>query len=36
MPGVSPYVTSEHEHNGLRAGDVLEHLVDLAHGRRVR
>ncbi|MGB3732246.1 alpha/beta fold hydrolase [Microbacterium sp.] len=36
MPGVTPYVTSEHEHNGLRAGDVLEHLVDLAHGRRVR
>lgn len=36
MPGVTPYMTSEHEHNGLRAGDVLEHLVDLAHGRRVR
>src|SRR6187431_170401 len=29
-------LTSEHEHNGLRAGDVLSRLVDLARGRRVR
>ncbi|MDT0157321.1 alpha/beta fold hydrolase [Microbacterium sp. ARD32] len=36
LPGVTPWVTSEHEHNGLRAGPVLEHLIDLAHGRRVR
>lgn len=36
LPGVTPWVTSEHEHNGLRSGPVLEHLVDLAHGRRVR
>lgn len=36
LPGVTAWVTSEHEHNGLRAGPVLEHLVDLAHGRRVR
>lgn len=37
LPGVTPWVTSEYEHNGLRAGgDVLERLIDLAHGRRVR
>lgn len=37
LPGVTPWVTSEHEHNGLRAGgDVLERLIDLAHGSRVR
>lgn len=37
LPGVAPWITSEHEHNGLRSGgDVLERLVDLAHGRRVR
>ncbi|WES62754.1 alpha/beta fold hydrolase [Microbacter sp. GSS18] len=36
LPGVTPWVTSEHEHNGLRAGSVLPHLIDLAHGRRVR
>jgi len=36
IPGVIPWITSEHEHNGLRAGDVLERLIDLAHGRRVR
>lgn len=38
LPGVQLYITSEHEHNGLRAsnGDVLAHLIDLAHGRRVR
>jgi pimeloyl-ACP methyl ester carboxylesterase len=36
LEGVTPWVTSEHEHNGLRAGDVLSHLIDLAHGRRVR
>ena len=36
LPNVTPWVTSEHEHNGLRAGTVLSHLIDLAHGRRVR
>ncbi|WP_166982997.1 alpha/beta fold hydrolase [Paramicrobacterium fandaimingii] len=36
LPGVVPWVTSEHEHNGLRAGDVLPHLIDLVHSRRVR
>lgn len=36
LPGVTPWVTSEHEHSGLRSGDVLTHLIDLAHGRRVR
>ncbi|KHK95798.1 aminopeptidase [Microbacterium mangrovi] len=36
LPGVTPWVTSEHEHNGLRAGDVLPHLIDLVLGRRVR
>ena len=36
LPGVHAYLTSEHEHNGLRSGDVLERLLDLADGRRVR
>ena len=36
LPGVTPWVTSEHEHNGLRTGPVLERLIDLAHGRRLR
>lgn len=38
LPGVKTYVTSLHEHNGLRAsgGAVLRHLIDLAHGRKVR
>ncbi|MHA7984823.1 alpha/beta fold hydrolase [Rathayibacter sp. CAU 1779] len=36
LPGVTPWVTSEHEHNGLRSGDVLTRLIDLAHGRRLR
>jgi pimeloyl-ACP methyl ester carboxylesterase len=36
LPGVTPWITSEHEHNGLRAGDVLARLIDLAHGRSVR
>ena len=37
MPGVTPWITSEHEHNGLRSSkDVLARLIDLAHGRRVR
>lgn len=36
LPGLRPWVTSEYEHNGLRAGGetVLEHLLDLAAGRR--
>jgi len=36
LPGVTPWATSEHEHNGLRSGDVLTRLIDLAQGRRVR
>ena len=36
MPGVTPWVTSEHEHNGLRSGDVLARLIDIAHGGSVR
>ena len=36
LPGVKLWVTSEHEHNGVRSGPVLTHLVDLAHGRRIR
>lgn len=36
LPGVELWVTSEHEHNGLRSGPVLSRLVDLAQGRRIR
>lgn len=36
LPGVRLWVTSEHEHNGLRSGPVLERLIGLAHDRRVR
>ncbi|MRH28400.1 alpha/beta fold hydrolase [Microbacterium sp. SYP-A9085] len=36
LPGVIPWITNEHEHSGLRQGEVLPHLIDLAHGRRVR
>jgi hypothetical protein len=36
VPGITPWVTSEHEHNGLRAGSVLPRLIELAQGRRVR
>lgn len=36
LPGVAPWITSENEHSGLRESDVLPHLIDLAHGRRVR
>ncbi|WP_106815573.1 alpha/beta fold hydrolase [Microbacterium timonense] len=36
LPHVTPWITSEHEHNGLRAGDVLARLIDIADGRRVR
>jgi pimeloyl-ACP methyl ester carboxylesterase len=36
LPGVHLWVTSEHEHNGLRSGPVLSRLIDLAHGRRIR
>ncbi|WP_144872795.1 alpha/beta fold hydrolase [Microbacterium sp. 1.5R] len=36
LPGVELWITSEHEHNGLRSGPVLTHLIDLAHGRRIR
>ncbi|MFC7375661.1 alpha/beta fold hydrolase [Brachybacterium sp. GCM10030267] len=36
LPGLRTWVTSEYEHNGLRAGGdrVLDHLLDLADGRR--
>lgn len=36
MPDVTTYVTSVHEHSGLRSSDVLPHLFDLAAGRAVR
>lgn len=38
LPGVRTFVTSEHEHNGLRAsgGAVLRHLFELAAGERPR
>jgi len=36
MPGVRTWVTSEHEHSGLRTGSVLPRLFDLAADRRVR
>jgi len=36
MPGVRLWVTSEHEHSGLRTGQVLSRLIDLAEDRRVR
>ncbi|MFK3678991.1 alpha/beta fold hydrolase [Microbacterium sp. NPDC090218] len=36
LPDVRLWVTSEHEHNGLRSGPVLSHLIDLAQGRRLR
>ena len=36
MPGVQTWITSEHEHGGLRTGQVLPRLIDLARHRRVR
>ncbi len=38
LPGIHRFVTSEHEHSGLRTsdGEVLAHLFDLADGRRLR
>lgn len=36
MPGVQTRITSEHEHSGLRTGNVLAQLFDLADGRIVR
>lgn len=36
LPGVQTWVTSEHEHNGLRSGPVLTRLIDLAQGRSIR
>lgn len=36
MPGLRVRVTSENEHSGLRTGDVLPMLFDLADGRLVR
>lgn len=37
LPGIKKWVTSEYEHNGLRCsnGLVLQHLFDLASGKRV-
>jgi hypothetical protein len=36
LPGLRTWVTSEYEHNGLRASGegVLDHLLDLATGLR--
>ncbi|MFB8190725.1 alpha/beta fold hydrolase [Microbacterium sp. NPDC055988] len=36
LPDMKLWVTSEHEHNGLRSGPVLSRLIDLAQGRRIR
>ena len=36
LPGLRLWVTSEHEHNGLRSGPVLEHLIGLVQDRRAR
>lgn len=36
LPGVKAYVTSLHEHSGLRSDDILPHLFDLAADRAVR
>lgn len=36
VPDLRLWVTSAHEHNGLRSGPVLERLIDLAHDRRMR
>lgn len=36
LPGVHPWVTNEHEHNGLRSGPVLQRLIDIADGSAVR
>lgn len=36
LPGVQLWVTSEHEHNGLRSGRVLSRLIELAQDRRIR
>lgn len=38
LPGIQVWVTSEHEHGGLRTsnGAVLDHLIGLAKGYRVR
>ena len=36
MPDLRVRVTSQHEHSGLRTGDVLSQLIDLAEGRILR
>ena len=36
MPEVRVRVTSQYEHSGLRTGDVLSELIELAEGRLVR
>ena len=36
LPGVHPWITNEHEHSGLRSGEVLPHLFDLTLGKRLR
>ena len=36
LPGVHTWVTSEHEHSGLRTGPVLSRLLDLGHDAAMR
>lgn len=36
LPNVQLWITSEHEHNGLRSGPVLGRLIELAQQRRIR
>src|SRR5699024_7620090 len=36
LPNVKVWVTSEHEHSGLRTGPVLAKLLDLGHDRVIR
>ena len=36
LPGVTPWVTSRYEHSGLRSGEVLPRLFDLAEQKLVR
>jgi pimeloyl-ACP methyl ester carboxylesterase len=35
LPDCRTWVTNEHEHNGLRSGPVLDHLIGLLHGTRL-
>ena len=36
LPNVTAWVMSDHEHSGLRTGDVLTRLIDLASDRAIR